>query len=130
MAKHSKTTTPKAAGKTGAGRTGKAAAAKPGKAGAKPEAAETAEAKPKGEAARSMIPGPAATASTPMVQVEIDLECDDFKAACDAHEKRLLEAALRRCRFNQRLTAKALSLTYDQLRHALRRHDLLQAGAS
>jgi long-chain acyl-CoA synthetase len=51
VAKHSKTTTPKAAGKTGAGRTGKAAAAKPGKAGAKPEAAETAEAKPKGEAA-------------------------------------------------------------------------------
>ena len=51
MAKHSKTTTPKAAGKTGARRTGKAAAAKPGKAGAKPEAAETAEAKPKGKAA-------------------------------------------------------------------------------
>ncbi|MBS0314066.1 MAG: sigma 54-interacting transcriptional regulator, partial [Proteobacteria bacterium] len=86
--------------------------------------------KPKGEAARSMIPTPVAAAPAPTVHVEIDLECDDFKAACDAHEKKLLEAALRRCRFNQRLTAKALSLTYDQLRHALRRHDLLQAGAS
>jgi threonine dehydrogenase-like Zn-dependent dehydrogenase len=59
-----------------------------------------------------------------------ELDCSDFKAACDAHERKLLEAALRRCRFNQRLTAKALALTYDQLRHALRRHDLLQAGGS
>lgn len=54
-----------------------------------------------------------------------DLDCSDFRAACDAYEKRLLEAALRRCRYNQRLTAKALALSYDQLRHALRRHDML-----
>ena len=85
---------------------------------------------PKGEAARSMIPSTAAAAPSPVVQVEIELECDDFKAAVDAHEKKLLEAALRRCRFNQRLTAKALALSYDQLRHALRRHDLLQIAAS
>jgi psp operon transcriptional activator len=85
---------------------------------------------PKGDAARSMTPALPAAAAAPTVQIEIDLECEDFKAACEAHEKRLLEAALRRCRFNQRLTAKALALTYDQLRHALRRHDLLQAGAS
>ena len=56
-------------------------------------------------------------------------ECSDFRAACLAHEKRLLEAALVRCRFNQRATAAALKLTYDQLRHALRRHDLLDQTA-
>ncbi len=54
----------------------------------------------------------------------------DFRAACDAYEKRLLEAALKRCRFNQRTTAAALALTYDQLRHALRRHNLLDRTAS
>ncbi|WP_380874868.1 PSP operon transcriptional activator [Sphingomonas sp. DBB INV C78] len=56
-------------------------------------------------------------------------DCDDFRVACDAHEKALLEAALRRCRFNQRATAVALKLTYDQLRHALRRHELLDRRA-
>jgi psp operon transcriptional activator len=58
-----------------------------------------------------------------------EVECTDFRAACLAHEKRLLEAALRRCRFNQRATAIALSLTYDQLRHALRRHGLIDRAA-
>ncbi len=86
--------------------------------------------KPKGEAARSMTPSaPSAQAVTPAAAND-ELDCSDFKSACDAHERKLLEAALRRCRFNQRLTAKALALTYDQLRHALRRHDLLQAGGS
>jgi psp operon transcriptional activator len=56
-------------------------------------------------------------------------ECDDLRAACHAHERRLLEAALARCRYNQRATALALKLTYDQLRHALRRHDLLEKTA-
>ena len=50
---------------------------------------------------------------------------DDMKAAVEAYEKRILEAALARSRYNQRQTAKALNLTYDQLRHALKRHDLL-----
>jgi psp operon transcriptional activator len=49
----------------------------------------------------------------------------DFRAACLAYEKRILENALERHRFNQRATAAALKLSYDQLRHALRRHDLL-----
>ena len=54
------------------------------------------------------------------------IDCDDFRKAVDAHERQLLEAALNRCRHNQRATALALKLTYDQLRHALRRHDLLE----
>ncbi|MCG6120022.1 MAG: hypothetical protein MEP44_05205, partial [Blastomonas sp.] len=34
-------------------------------------------------------------------------------------------AALARHRYNQRQTAKALGLSYDQLRHCLKKHDLL-----
>ena len=39
-----------------------------------------------------------------------------------------LEDALARNRFNQRATAAAIGLSYDQLRHALKRHKLLDAG--
>jgi psp operon transcriptional activator len=56
-------------------------------------------------------------------------DCDDFRAACLAHEKALLEVALKKCRFNQRATALALKLSYDQLRHALRRHELLDRAS-
>jgi psp operon transcriptional activator len=42
-----------------------------------------------------------------------------------ACEREILVAALERCRHNQRRTAAALALSYDQLRHALKRHDLL-----
>jgi psp operon transcriptional activator len=54
----------------------------------------------------------------------------DFRAAVSAYERELLEDALRRNRFNQRATAAALSLSYDQLRHALKRHKLLDAEAA
>ncbi|WP_293883413.1 phage shock protein operon transcriptional activator [Sphingomonas sp.] len=50
----------------------------------------------------------------------------DLRAAVDAHERAILEATLARCRFNQRDAARALSLSYDQLRHCLRRHGLLE----
>ncbi|MEZ5709656.1 MAG: phage shock protein operon transcriptional activator [Blastomonas sp.] len=49
---------------------------------------------------------------------------DDLKAAVDDHEKRIVEAALARNRYNQRQTAKSLGLTYDQLRHCLKKHGL------
>ena len=54
----------------------------------------------------------------------------DLRAAVDAHERAILEATLARCRFNQREAAKALSLSYDQLRHALRRHGMLEKKAA
>lgn len=50
---------------------------------------------------------------------------DDFRGAVAAYEKDILEQALGRCRHNQRATARALKLSYDQLRHALRRHGML-----
>lgn len=53
---------------------------------------------------------------------------DDFRGAVAAYERQLLEDALGRNRFNQRATAAALGLSYDQLRHALKRHKL-QDGA-
>jgi psp operon transcriptional activator len=54
----------------------------------------------------------------------------DFRASVSTYERQLLEDALRRNRFNQRATAAALSLSYDQLRHALKRHKLLDAEAA
>jgi psp operon transcriptional activator len=49
----------------------------------------------------------------------------DLRAAVDAHEVAILRAALERYRFNQRATAKGLSLSYDQLRHCLKKHGLM-----
>ena len=53
----------------------------------------------------------------------------DFRAAVATYERALLEDALRRNRFNQRATASALGLSYDQLRHALKRHKLHDSAA-
>ena len=51
----------------------------------------------------------------------------DFRAAVTAYERGLLEKALADCRHNQRRAAKALGLSYDQLRHAMKRHNLSAA---
>jgi len=50
--------------------------------------------------------------------------CGDFRLAVAEYEKAILAAALEKCRWNQRAAAAALSLTYDQLRHAMKRHQL------
>jgi len=74
---------------------------------------------PHGEApAEAAAPPAAASTST-----------DDFRGAVAAYERALLEEALSSNRFNQRATAAALGLSYDQLRHALKRHKLLDAAA-
>lgn len=49
----------------------------------------------------------------------------DFKTRVARFERELLQRSLAENRFNQRTTAEALGLSYDQLRHALRRHGLL-----
>ena len=49
----------------------------------------------------------------------------DLRKAVETHERDLLEAALNNHRHNQRATAKALNLSYDQLRHTMRRHGML-----
>jgi psp operon transcriptional activator len=53
---------------------------------------------------------------------------DDLRGAVNAYEKALLEDALARHRYNQRATAAALGLSYDQLRHAMKRHQLALSG--
>jgi psp operon transcriptional activator len=55
-------------------------------------------------------------------------EARDFKTRVARFERELLQRALAEHRFNQRATAEGLGLTYDQLRHALKRHELLGAG--
>ena len=65
---------------------------------------------------------PTAPAAPPPIDVS------DLRAAVNSYERALLEDALGRSRFNQRATAAALGLSYDQLRHALKRHKLLDAA--
>ena len=86
---------------------------------------------PAGEAAHGTEPAseapeesirPAAAPSPPTAT-------NDFRGAVAAYERELLEEALRRNRFNQRATAAALGLSYDQLRHALKRHKLQDSAA-
>jgi psp operon transcriptional activator len=58
----------------------------------------------------------------------VDLKADgrmDFRRAVAAFERQLLEDALATHRHNQRATAGALGLSYDQLRNQLRKHGLL-----
>ncbi len=55
---------------------------------------------------------------------------EDLRAAVDAHERAILEHALGKHRWNQRQTARALGLTYDQLRHCIRKHALMEGADS
>ncbi|ANY19551.1 Psp operon transcriptional activator [Tsuneonella dongtanensis] len=74
---------------------------------------------------------PAPTASDPSTTPSIPTAADydsieDLRAAVDAHERSIVEHALGRHRWNQRQTAKALGLTYDQLRHCIKKHGLAE----
>jgi psp operon transcriptional activator len=71
----------------------------------------------------------AASVEAPAPAVHHDLDgVSDLRSAVDAHERAILEHHLGRNRYNQRQTAKALGLTYDQLRHCLKKHGLLERG--
>ncbi|WP_265529752.1 phage shock protein operon transcriptional activator [Sphingomicrobium marinum] len=52
------------------------------------------------------------------------LDTDDFKASIAEYEKAVISNALEKNRYNQRATAEALGLSYDQLRHAMKRLQL------
>ena len=86
-----------------------------------PHATKTAPAAPQAAAAEGS-PAPSREAAPVALSAE---ECVDFRASVEAFERHLLQQAMQRARFNQRLAAKAIGLSYDQLRHALRRHALL-----
>ncbi|MGN7160335.1 phage shock protein operon transcriptional activator [Sphingomonas sp. SAFR-052] len=57
-----------------------------------------------------------------------DDPCDDFKTRVNRFERQLLTRAMAEARYNQRNCADAIGLTYDQLRHALKRHGMLGQG--
>jgi psp operon transcriptional activator len=65
----------------------------------------------------------AAPLAAPAAPTELD-SVDDLRSAVDAHERTILEHALGKHRWNQRQTAKALGLSYDQLRHCIKKHGL------
>ncbi|KPP88591.1 transcriptional regulator [Erythrobacter sp. HL-111] len=54
-------------------------------------------------------------------------EIEDLRAAVDAHERAIVEHALGKHRWNQRQTARALGLSYDQLRHCIKKHGLMES---
>lgn len=65
----------------------------------------------------------AAAAPSPAAVADFE-SVADLRAAVEAHERAILEHALGKNRWNQRQTAKALGLSYDQLRHCIRKHGL------
>jgi psp operon transcriptional activator len=69
--------------------------------------------------ALALAPASAAAADTGVDDVR------DLRQAVSAYERGILVAALERCRHNQRAAAEALGMSYDQLRHCLKRHGLL-----
>ncbi len=77
----------------------------------------TPPAKPRSDSA------PAAPVAEPAAELD---NVDDLRSAVDAHERLILEHALGKHRWNQRQTAKALGLSYDQLRHAIKKHGLME----
>jgi psp operon transcriptional activator len=82
--------------------------------------------------AAAALPAPPEEAAAPLHLVssaEPPAAINDFRAAVSTYERQILEDALRRNRFNQRATAAALGLSYDQLRHALKRHKLQDTAA-
>ncbi|WP_414695458.1 phage shock protein operon transcriptional activator [Pedomonas sp.] len=85
--------------------------------------------KPRDAAPAASAPVPAAppaSASAPAPAPRPAAEpVSDLRAAVAAYERELLQSALERARYNQREAASALNLSYDQLRHALRKHGLL-----
>ena len=52
----------------------------------------------------------------------------DLRSAVDAHERAIVEHHLGKHRYNQRQTAKALGLSYDQLRHTMKKLGLGERG--
>lgn len=69
----------------------------------------------------------AAVAPTDQRSSGID-DVADLRRAVDAHERAIIEHHLGRNRYNQRQTAKTLGLSYDQLRHCMKKHGLGDKG--
>ncbi|MEO1048507.1 MAG: phage shock protein operon transcriptional activator [Pseudomonadota bacterium] len=87
----------------------------------KPSAPATRKPPPTGASA------PAVPAGDETASASSNFEAvDDLRAAVDSHERAIVQHALGKHRWNQRQTAKALGLSYDQLRHAIKKHGLME----
>ena len=69
-------------------------------------------------------PGEEQTKSAAAPGESAPTEAYDFKVHIQNTEIELLQAALKRCRFNQKKTAEFLGMTYHQLRGYLRKYEL------
>lgn len=78
-----------------------------------------------GAAAVAVAQELSAPAAAPAPAAITEAPSSDFRERVDRFERELLTKALAANRYNQRATAVALNLSYDQLRHALKKHDLL-----
>jgi psp operon transcriptional activator len=76
-----------------------------------------------GGKAESPSPAPTEGAATPAMPSG---PVSDLRAAVDGYEKQILADTMARCRYNQKVAAEALGLSYDQIRHALKKHGLNQ----
>ncbi|MFM5930822.1 MAG: phage shock protein operon transcriptional activator [Novosphingobium sp.] len=81
------------------------------------------------ESPQSELPASNAPASLQSAPNSHD-HVSDLRAAVDLHERAIIEHHLAKHRFNQRQTAKSLGLTYDQLRHCMKKHGLMDKVAS
>ena len=79
--------------------------------------------RPVGQALAGLSEPAKAARPAPTAPARLD-DVADLRAAVDAHERTIIEHALGRHRWNQRQTATALGLTYDQLRHCLKKHGI------
>jgi psp operon transcriptional activator len=84
---------------------------------------------PKREAGPKADPAPLSVPQLPGGSGRHIADVRDLRAAVAEYERDILAEALRRCRYNQRAAAKAVSLSYDQLRHAMKRHGLFETEA-
>ena len=88
--------------------------------------------KPSAPATRKLVPAapasqvPASSEGSALSALPDIDAIDDLRAAVDSHERAIVQHALGKHRWNQRQTAKALGLSYDQLRHAIKKHGLLE----
>jgi psp operon transcriptional activator len=62
--------------------------------------------------------------STDLTDWPPSADAGDIRAAVQEFERQILTAKLEQNRFNQRTTARDLGLSYDQLRHMMKRHKL------
>ncbi len=78
---------------------------------------------PYGDAPSAPLPAPAPAAAAPAAEDAV-AAAEDFTARMARIEKQLLLEALQAEGYHQRRTARVLGLSYDQLRHLVRKHGI------